>query len=128
MTIRHVAIPVDDQAKALAFYTDVIGFELKHDIPVGEDRWLSLTAPAGSDEIELVLEPNKNPASKAYQAALFEQGIPITGFVSDDIEGDYERLVSKGVAFTQKVTEQGPVKLAVFADTCGNLIQIHQPT
>ena len=128
MKICLVSIPVDDQAKALAFYSDVIGFEKKHDIPVGEDRWLTLTAPAGGDGIELVLEPNKNPAAKAFQAALFEQGIPITAFESDDVEGDYERLVSKGVAFTQKVAEQGPVKLAVFADTCGNLVQMYQPT
>lgn len=126
MKIRLVGIPVDDQAKAHAFYTDIIGFQVKHDIPVGEFRWLTMVSPDGPEELELVLEPNANPASKAFQAALLEQGIPIAAFESDDIDADYERLKSRGVAFTEPPQKQGPVRLAIFSDTCGNLIQIYQ--
>lgn len=127
MRIRLVSIPVDDQAKALAFYTDVIGFRKKVDIPMGELSWLTVVSPEGPDELELVLEPNVNPASKTYQAALREQGIPITAFESDDVKADHERLVERGVVFTMPPTPQGPVTIAVFEDTCGNLVQIYQP-
>jgi catechol 2,3-dioxygenase-like lactoylglutathione lyase family enzyme len=126
MKIRLVSIPVDDQAKAHAFYTDTLGFTTKHDIPLGEFRWLTVVSPEGPDELELVLEPNANPAAQTYQAALLEQGIPITAFESDDLDAEVGRLQARGVAFTTPPTEQGPVKLAVFADTCGNLIQIYQ--
>ena len=126
MKIRLVSIPVDDQAKAQAFYTEVVGFVTKHDIPIGEFRWLTMVSPDGPEELELVLEPNANPASKTFQAALLEQGIPITAFESDDVEADYRRLKAKGVAFTEPPKQQGTVKLAVFADTCGNLIQVYQ--
>ena len=126
MKIRLVSIPVDDQAKAQAFYTDVVGFKTKHDIPIGEFRWLTMVSPDGPDELELVLEPNANPAAKAFQAAMLEQGIPITAFESDDIDADYRRLKDRGVAFTEPPKQQGPVKLAVFADTCGNLVQIYE--
>ena len=115
MKIRMVSIPVDDQAKAQAFYTDVLGFQTKHDIPIGEFRWLSMVSPDGPDELELVLEPNANPASKVYQAALLEQGIPITGFESDDVDADYQRLKEQGVAFTEPPKQQGAVKLAVIS-------------
>ncbi|MEM7154384.1 MAG: VOC family protein [Myxococcota bacterium] len=126
MKIRLVSIPVDDQAKAEAFYTDVVGFKKKHDVPIGEFRWLTVVSPDGPDELELVLEPNANPAAKTYQAALLEQGIPITAFESDDVEADYQRLKERGVAFTEPPKQAGTVKLAVFADTCGNLIQIYE--
>lgn len=126
MKIRLVSIPVDDQAKAQAFYTDIVGFQTKHDIPLGEFRWLTVVSPEGPDDLELVLEPNANPATKTYQAALLEQGIPVTAFESDDVDAEYQRLKDRGVAFTTPPTQQGPVKLAVFADTCGNLIQMYQ--
>lgn len=124
--IKLISIMVDDQTKALAFYTDVLGFQKKHDIPVGEYRWITVTAP-GRDDLELGLEPNQNPAGKAFQEALFAQGIPATAFEADDVAAEYERLSARGVAFTTKPTPMGPVIIAVFADTCGNLIQLYQP-
>ncbi len=127
MRIKLVSIMVDDQAKALAFYTDVLGFEKKNDIPVGEYRWLTVTSPEGPDDLELVLEPNANPAGKAFQQAIFEQGIPATAFESADLDGELARLRKRGVAVTQDATELGAVKIAVFSDTCGNLIQLYQP-
>ncbi|MEM8982934.1 MAG: VOC family protein [Pseudomonadota bacterium] len=125
MKIKMTAIPVDEQQKALDFYTDVLGFEKKQDIPVGEFRWISVISPEGNDT-ELSLEPNVNPASKAYQESLLEQGIPITGFEVDDLEAEVKRLKSHNVAFTMEPTDAGTVWIAVFADTCGNLIQIYQ--
>jgi len=124
--IKLTSIMVDDQSKALAFYTDVLGFAKKHDIPMGEYRWLTVTS--GRDDLELSLEPNANPAGKAFQTAMFEQGIPITAFECDDIEAEHVRLAKLGVAFTKKPTAMGPVTIAMFADTCGNLIQLYQPT
>ena len=126
MRIKLVSIMVDDQAKALAFYTDVLGFVKKTDIPVGEYRWLTVVAP-GRDDLELVLEPNANPAGKTFQRALFEQSIPATAFESDDLEADVKRLRARGVAFTMDPTTAGAVKIAVLSDTCGNLIQLYQP-
>ena len=125
--IKLSSLMVDDQAKALAFYTDVLGFQKKHDIPVGEYRWITVTAP-GRDDLELTLEPNANPAAKTFQQAMFAQNIPLTAFEVDDIEAEYARLTKLGVAFTKKPTNVGPVTIAVFADTCGNLIQLYQPT
>ena len=124
--IKLTSIMVDDQAKALAFYTDVLGFAKKQDFPVGEYRWITVTAP-GRDDLELALEPNENPAGKTFQAALLAQSIAATAFECDDIEAEHTRLTARGVAFTMKPTAMGPVKIAVFADTCGNLIQLYQP-
>jgi len=124
--IKLSSVMVEDQAKALAFYTDVLGFAKKLDIPVGEYRWITVVAP-GRDDLELSLEPNANPAGKAFQQAMFAQGIPLTSFESDDLDAEHARLVAAGVAFTRAPMVAGPVKIAVFADTCGNLIQLHQP-
>jgi predicted enzyme related to lactoylglutathione lyase len=126
ITINLVSIPVDDQAKALEFYTEKIGFEKRADVSQGDYRWLTVTAPDGSPDIELVLEPNANPASKSYQESLREQGIPITAFSSSDLDADYERLVSGGVAFTTELTDMPWGKFAILDDTCGNLVQLQQ--
>ena len=126
MKIKLSSIFVENQAKALAFYTDVLGFRKKQDIPVGEFRWLSVISPEGHSDVELVLEPNANPAAKTFQEALFQQGIPITAFEVDDINAEAKRLKQAGVKFTMDPTPMGPVTLAIFADTCGNLIQIYQ--
>src|SRR5215218_9163391 len=104
ITIKLVSIPVDDQAKALEFYTEKFGFEKRADVSQGDYRWLTVTAPEGSPDVELVLEPNANPASKSYQESLREQGIPITSFFSNDLDADYERLVGLGVTFTKEPT------------------------
>jgi glyoxylase I family protein len=127
MRIKWQSIMVDDQAKALAFYTEVLGFQKKHDIPVGEYRWISVVSPEGPDDIELVLEPNGNPAAKAYQEAMFEQGIPLTMFEVTDLAAEFSRLRALNVAFTKEPTPAGPVEIAILADTCGNLVQLVQP-
>lgn len=127
MLIKLTSLLVDDQEKAVRFYTEVIGFEKKVDIPVGEFRWVTVVAPEGKNDLELVLEPNANPAGKTFQKALFDQGIPATSFESQDIEAEVARLKKAGVAFTRGPMRVGAVTVAVFADTCGNLIQIHQP-
>ena len=128
MRIKLTSIMVDDQSKALKFYTEVFGFVKKHEIPVGgEYRWITVVSPGGRDDLELSLEPNANPAAKTFQEAMFAQGIPITAFEVDDIAGEYKRLKGLGVAFTQEPTPAGPVTIAVCADTCGNLIQLYQP-
>jgi catechol 2,3-dioxygenase-like lactoylglutathione lyase family enzyme len=127
MRIKLTSIMVDDQAKALKFYTEVLGFERKHDIPVGEFRWLTVVSPDGRDDLELSLEPNANPAGKTFQEAMFQQGIPICAFEVDNLQNEFERLKSRGVIFTQQPTQAGPVKIAVCADTCGNLVQLYQP-
>jgi len=126
MRIILSSVFVDDQAKALAFYTDVLGFARKQDLPAGRFRWLTVVSPADPDGVELLLEPNENPAARTFQKALFEQGIPLTSFGVDDVEGDYARLAARGVVFQTKPTRMGPVTVAVFEDTCGNLIQIVQ--
>ena len=128
LRITLTSIMVDDQDKALRFYTDVFGFQKKHDVPVGEYRWITVTSPAGPDDLELALEPNANPAGKAFQSAMFSQGIPLAAFEVSNLDEEFSRLSAKGVAFTQAPMEAGPVKLAVCADTCGNLIQLYQPT
>ena len=125
--IRLNSIMVDDQGKAEKFYTEVVGFKKKHDIPLGEFKWLTVVSFHGSDELELVLEPNANPAGKTYQRALFDQGIPATAFEVDDLEAEYTRLNALGVAFKGPPADHGAVKIAVFADTCGNWIQLYQP-
>jgi glyoxylase I family protein len=125
--IKLTSIMVDDQEKALRFYTDVLGFKKKHDVPVGEYRWITVTSPEGPDDVELVLEPNANPAAKAYQESMFKQGIPLAAFEVGNLAAEFARLSAKGVAFTTPPTPAGPVSLALFADTCGNLIQLYQP-
>ena len=127
MRIKLTSIMVDDQDRALRFYTEVLGFKKKHDIPVGEYRWITVISPEGPDDLELALEPNANPAGKAFQEAMFSQGIPLAAFEVTNIAGEFTRLTAKGVAFTRQPTQAGPVTLAVFADTCGNLIQLYQP-
>jgi catechol 2,3-dioxygenase-like lactoylglutathione lyase family enzyme len=126
MKIQLNSIMVDNQDKALKFYTEVLGFVKKNDIPVGDFKWLTVVSPDGPSDVELVLEPNENPAGKTFQNALFEQGIPLTAFAVDDIQQEYERLKGLGVVFQTPPTVMGPVTVAVFDDTCGNLIQIYQ--
>lgn len=126
MHIRLTSVMVDDQEKGLRFYTGVLGFKKKHDIPVGEYRWITVTSPQGPDDVELALEPNANPAGKAFQDAMFAQGIPIAAFEVDDIAGEFTRLSAAGVTFTRPPSPAGPVTFAIFADTCGNLIQLYQ--
>ena len=126
MKIKLNSVFVDDQDKALKFYTEVLGFVKKHDIPVGEFKWLTVVSPEGPDDIELLLEPNDNPAAKTYQKAIFEQGIPSTSFAVEDIQKEYERMKNLGVVFSMKPTKTGEVTVAVFDDTCGNLIQLLQ--
>ena len=127
MRIKMTSLMVDDQSKALRFYTEVLGFKKKHDIPVGEYRWITVTSE-GRDDLELALEPNANPAGKAFQEAMFAQGIPVAAFEVGDIQAEFARLTAHGVAFTREPTNAGPVTISVFADTCGNLIQLYQPS
>jgi predicted enzyme related to lactoylglutathione lyase len=127
MKIKLTSIMVDNQMKALKFYTEVFGFIKKQDIPVGEYRWLTVVSPDGREDLELALEPNVNPAAKAFQEAMFKQGIPIAAFEVDDAVQEFKRLKSLGVAFAQDPVQTGPVTIAVCADTCGNLIQLYQP-
>lgn len=126
MKIIVTSIFVDDQDKALKFYTETLGFLKKYDLPAGEFRWISLVSPDNPEGTELILEPNDNPAAKDFQKCLFEQGIPVTMFGVDDIEKEYERLSNLGVKFTMPPTKMGNVTIAVFDDTCGNLIQMIQ--
>jgi len=124
MKITLTSVLVDDQAKALAFYTDVLGFEKKVDVPIGEHRWLTVVSPADPEGVELVLEPDEHPAAKPFKLALVEDGIPFTSFAVEDVRREHERLRDLGVRFTQEPAEMGAVTTAVFDDTCGNLIQI----
>jgi predicted enzyme related to lactoylglutathione lyase len=126
MKIKLTSVMVEDQAHALAFYCDVLGFQKKQDFPVGEYRWITVVSPEGPDDLELALEPNANPAAKTFQKAMFDQGIPFTSFESSDLAAEHARLTARGVAFTMPPTPAGPVLIARFADTCGNLIQLHQ--
>lgn len=127
MRIKLTSVMVEDQDKALTFYTDVLGFKKKHEIPVGEYRWITVVSPEGPGDVELTLEPNANPAAKTFQEAMFAQSIPLAAFEVGDIAAEYARLRAAGVAFTLEPTPMGPVTIAVFSDTCGNLIQIYQP-
>jgi catechol 2,3-dioxygenase-like lactoylglutathione lyase family enzyme len=124
MRIYITSVLVDDQAKALRFYTDVLGFVKKADVPVGEDRWLTVVSPGDPDGPQLLLEPDNHPAAKPFKAALAADGIPVTSFAVDDVQAEYERLRGLGVQFTQEPVDMGPVTTAVLDDTCGNLIQI----
>jgi predicted enzyme related to lactoylglutathione lyase len=124
--IKLASVIVDEQSKALKFYTEVLGFVKKRDMPAGKFRWLTVVSPEEPECAELLLEPNDNMAAKTYQSAIFEQGIPLTGFAVDDIQEEYERLKRLGVRFTMEPTKTGPVTQAIFDDTCGNLIQMYQ--
>jgi catechol 2,3-dioxygenase-like lactoylglutathione lyase family enzyme len=126
MRIYVTSVLVDDQLKALDFYTRVLGFKVKHDIAMGEHRWLTVVSPENPEGTELLLEPSEHPAAKPFKTALVEDGIPATSFQVDDIDSEYERLVSLGVSFTQKPMDAGPVRMVVLDDTCGNLIQLIQ--
>ncbi|MEV0523249.1 VOC family protein [Streptomyces sp. NPDC050439] len=126
MRIHLTSVFVDDQEKAARFYTDVLGFVKKHDVPVGEDRWLTVVSPEDPDGTELLLEPSGHPAVQPYKTALVADGIPVTSFAVEDVNAEFGRLRGLGVTFTQEPLEMGPITTAVFDDTCGNLIQIQQ--
>ena len=126
MRINLTSVHVDDQDKAAAFYTEVLGFVKKEDFRVGEFKWLTVVSPEEPDGVELLLEPNDNPAAQAYQQALNEQGIPHAAFAVDDIHAEYERLKGLGVVFTVDPVEEGPTIVAMLDDTCGNLISLYQ--
>lgn len=126
LRIVLTSVFVDDQEKALAFYADVLGFVKRTDVPLGEDRWITVASAADPEGMELLLEPNGNEVARTYQQGLKAQGIPATSFAVDDIEAEHDRLVGLGVEFTQQPTRMGPVTTAVLDDTCGNLIQIAQ--
>ncbi|AIJ25820.1 MULTISPECIES: VOC family protein [Amycolatopsis] len=126
MRINLASVLVDDQEKALRFYTDVLGFVKKHDIPMGADRWLTVVSPEDPEGTELLLEPSGHPAAKPFKDALVADGIPWTMFAVSDVQAEYERMRGLGVRFTQEPTDMGTVITAVFDDTCGNLIQIGQ--
>ena len=128
MRIYITSIFVDDQAKALDFYTNKLGFAVKNDVPVGEHRWLTVVSKEQPDGTELLLEPSDHPAATPYKNALVEDGIPATSFRVDDVDAEFERLKDIGVKFIQQPTDAGPVRTAVFNDTCGNLIQLVQMT
>ncbi len=124
MRINLASVLVDDQEKALRFYTDVLGFVKKTEIPLGEHRWLTVVSPAAPDGVELALEPDEHHGAKAFKETLVEDGIPFTSFAVDDVQKEYERMTALGVRFTQEPTQMGEMTTAVFDDTCGNLIMI----
>ena len=124
MRIQLTNIFVDDQRAALAFYTDVLGFTKHRDVPLGDDAWLTVVSPESPNGPELLLEPSSHPAVKPYRDALVEDGIPLAQFAVDDVEAEYDRLTKHGVTFTQPPTDVGVAIVAVFDDTCGNLVQI----
>jgi len=127
MRINLTSVLVDDQTKALDFYTKVLGFKEKTNVPLGEHRWITLVSPESPDGTELLLEPDEHPAAKPFKKALTADGIPFTSFAVDNVQAEYDRLRGLGVHFTQPPTDMGPVTTAVLDDTCGNLIQIaHQ--
>jgi catechol 2,3-dioxygenase-like lactoylglutathione lyase family enzyme len=126
MKIKLNSVIVHDQEKALRFYTDVLGFVKDKDIPVGQYRWLTVISPEGHDDVELLLEPDENLDAKAYQRALYGAGIPLTAFATDDVQEEYRKLKDLGVVFQSEPVVMGETTIAVFDDTCGNLIQIYQ--
>lgn len=132
MRITITSVLVDDQSKALRFYTEILGFVKKADIPLGENRWLTVVSPESPEGPELLLEPDSNPAVRAatqgFKKALHEAGIPFTMFAVDDVQASYERLSELGVVFTMPPSNAGPVTIAILDDTCGNLIQIVGPS
>jgi catechol 2,3-dioxygenase-like lactoylglutathione lyase family enzyme len=124
MRITLTSVPVDDQTRAEQFYTEVLGFVVRRDVPVGEHRWLTVVSPEDPDGVELVLEPDGHPAVRPFKEALVADGIPFTSFAVADVHAEYDRLTRLGVTFTQEPTVMGPVTTAVLDDTCGNLIQL----
>jgi catechol 2,3-dioxygenase-like lactoylglutathione lyase family enzyme len=126
MKIVVTSVLVDDQEKALRFYSDILGFRKKEDIPMGQFRWLTVVSPTDPNGVELLLEPDQHPAAGPFKRALVEDGIPFTSFGVDDVQAEFDRLRAAGVQFTQPPVAMGPVTTAVFDDTCGNLIQIAQ--
>jgi predicted enzyme related to lactoylglutathione lyase len=126
MRIKLASVPVDNQDNALKFYTEVLGFVKKKEIPMGAYKWLTVVAADDRDGTELVLEPMGFPPAQTYQRELFKAGIPYTAFMVDDVDKEFKRLSAMGVEFSMKPTSMGPTKLAVFNDTCGNNIQIFQ--
>jgi catechol 2,3-dioxygenase-like lactoylglutathione lyase family enzyme len=124
MRINLTSVMVDDQDKALRFYTEVLGFEKKTEVPLGEHRWLTVVSPDDPDGVELLLEPDEHPAAGPFKEALVADGIPFTSFAVADVRAETERLRALGVTFTQEPLQMGPVTTAVLDDTCGNLIQI----
>lgn len=127
MRINLSSVTVDDQEKALQFYTEKLGFVKKTDLPIGEYRWLTVTSPEGVEGVELVLEPMGFPPSRDYQKALYEAGIPITAFISKDIQAEYKLLKSRGVVFRGEPQNMGNITSVLFEDTCGNLVNLVQP-
>ncbi|MBZ5740376.1 VOC family protein [Nocardioides mangrovi] len=127
MRITLTSVPVDDQARAERFYTEVLGFQVKHDVPLGEHRWLTVVSPEDPSGPELLLEPAGHPALAPYRDALLADGIPYAQLTVDDVRAEHARLVGLGVRFTQEPADMGPVTTAVLDDTCGNLIQIVTP-
>ena len=124
MRIHLTSVLVDDQRDALRFYTEVLGFVKKTEVPLGEHRWLTVVSPEDPDGVELVLEPDGHPAVRPFKEALVADGIPFTSFAVADVQAEYDRLTQLGVTFTQEPTVMGPVTTAVLDDTCGNLIQL----
>ena len=127
MQIKFTSILVEDQSRALAFYTEVLGFRKLSDIPMGEYRWLTVVSPDGVAGAEVVLEPMAFPPARTWQKALFEAGIPATAFITNDIDAEYGRLAARGVKFRGEPKQMGPIKAVVFEDSCGNLINLVQP-
>jgi len=127
MQITLSSIMVEDQDRALRFYTDIIGFQKKHDIPMGQFRWLTVTSPEGAAGVELVLEPMGFPPARVFQKALFDAGIPATAFICRDINAEVQRLKTRGVKFRGEPTKMGPITAVMFEDTCGNLINLVHP-
>ena len=127
LRITITSVPVDDQAHAHEFYTKVLGFQTRYDVPVGEHRWLTVVSPADPDGPEILLEPTGHPAIGPFREALVKDGIPWTSFTVDDVHAEHARLSDAGVEFTVEPVSAGPVDYAVFDDTCGNLIQITTP-
>lgn len=126
MKIKLSSIIVNHQDRALHFYTRILGFTKKAEVPAGDFKWVTVVSPEGPDDIELVLEPNENAAARMYQEALFKEGIPITAFAVENLQKEYERLIRMGVSFHMEPTPAGETVVAIFEDTCGNLIQIYQ--
>ena len=126
MKLKLMSVFVNDQDQALAFYTEVLGFVKKHDVPVGAFKWVTVVSPEEPGGPELLLEPSDNPATQAFKKALLEQGIPSASFFVADVRAEYERLKQLGVRFTMEPTPMGPTIVAVFDDTCGNFIQLNQ--
>ena len=128
MNIVVTSVLVDDQEKALRFYTEILGFEKKHDVPMGHHRWVTVVSPDARDGVELLLEPDEHPAARPFKNALVADGIPFTSFGVSDVRAEFDRLSGAGVRFTQPPVAMGPVITAVLDDTCGNLIQLAQRT